>query len=89
MGMTNQENNRRENEANSHRNNDDPTGNEEESNTHDTRGREETIQASTARSPPIYFGLFSGFIMLIALPENFQLLTTLKPYDGTGDPHFI
>ena len=86
MAAINWENNKRENEASGHQNNDDPTGDEEENNTYDTRGRQETIQTTITRGPPIYSRPFSEFIMLIAFPENFQLLTTLKPYDGTGDP---
>ena len=86
MVAMHQENNRRKNEASIHRNNDDPIRDEEEYNTRDTRGREETIQTTTIKGPSIYFGLFSEFIILIALLENFQLPTTLKSYDETRDP---
>ena len=40
-------NSRRENEASTHQNNDDPIGDEEENNTHITRGKEETYQITT------------------------------------------
>ena len=79
-------NSRRENEASTHQNNDDPIGDEEENNTHITRGKEETYQITTTQGLLIYSGPFSEFIMSIALSENFQLPTMLKPYDGIGDP---
>ena len=85
MVAMNRENNKRESEASSHRNNDDPTRDEEQ-NTHFTLRREEIIQTTTTQGLSIYSRPFSKFIMSIALLENFQLLTTLKPYDGTGDP---
>ena len=86
MAVMNRENNRRENEASSQHHNDGSVRDEEENNTHKTRGREETDQINTKQGPPIYSELFSEFIMSIALPENFQLPNTLKPYDGTRDP---
>ena len=43
MVAMNLENNRRENEASSHQNNDDLIGDEAENNIHNTRGREETF----------------------------------------------
>ena len=86
MAAMNRENNRRKNEAISHRNNDDPTGDKEENNTYNTRGREEAIQTTPTQGPLIYSGPFSEFIMSVAFPKNFQLSTMLKSYDGTGDP---
>ena len=86
MAMMNQKNNRRENEASSHRNIDDPTRDIEEDNTHNTCGRKETYQTTITQGLLKYSGPFSEFIMFVALLENFKLLMTLKPYDGIGDP---
>ena len=86
MVAMNLENNRRENEASSHQNNDDLIGDEAENNIHNTRGRKKTFQTTTTQGPSIYSKPFSECIMSLALPENFQLLMTLKPYDGTRDP---
>ena len=47
MARMNRETSRRENEASTHQNNDDPIGDEEENNTHITRGKEETYQITT------------------------------------------
>ena len=85
MATINRENTKRENEVSSHRNNDNTTNDKEENNTNSTCRREETIQMTTTQGPPVYSGPFSKFI---ALSENFQLPTILKPYDGTKDPHF-
>ena len=76
----------RENKASSHQNNDDPTIDEGENNTHNIYGRKETIQTTTTQGPPIYSTPFTEFIMSVALPENFQLLMMLKLYDGIGVP---
>ena len=67
----NWENSRRENEASSHQNNDNPTGDEKKINTHNTRGREETYQITTTRGLPIYLRPFSEFIMSMVFLENF------------------
>ena len=61
----------RENKASSHQNNDKPTRYEEENNTHNTRGREETIQITTTQGLPIYSELFSRVIMSVAFLKNF------------------
>ena len=87
MAAMNWKNNRRKNEASRHRNNDNPTRNEEKNNTHNTHGREETYMMTTTQGPPIYSGPFSEFIMLMVLQENFQLPMMLKPYDETRDPY--
>ena len=56
IAVMNQENNRKENEASSHWNNDNPTKHEEENNIHNTHGRGETYQMTITQGPPIYFG---------------------------------
>ena len=89
MVAMNRENSRRENEASSHCNNDGPAGDQEENNTYETRGREETIQMTTTQGLSVYSRPFSKFIMSIALLENFQLLNTLKSYDRIRDPNSI
>ena len=63
MAVMNRENRIRENEADSHYNNDGPVGGEEENNIHETHRREETNQTTTMQDPPIYFGPFSEFIV--------------------------
>ena len=78
MAVMNWENSRRGNEASSRRNNDDPIEDEEENNAHNTHGREETYQRTITQGLLIYLGSFLEFIMSIALPKNFQLLTMLK-----------
>ena len=35
---------------------------------------------------PVYSAPLSEFIMFVALPNNFKLPMTLRPYDGNGDP---
>ena len=82
----NWDNARKENEANSHQNNGDPTEIEEENNIKNTHGRIGTYQTTTTQGLPVYSGPFSEFIMSVAFLDNFKLLTTLRPYDGTGDP---
>ena len=77
MAAMNQENSKRENEANSRQNNDDSTRDKEENNTCNTRRREKTYQMTTTQGPLIYFERFSEFIMSMVLPENFN---------GTSDP---
>ena len=67
MAAMNLENSKRENEASSRQNNDDPTGDKEENNTHNIRGREETNQMTTTKGLPIYAGPFLEFIMSMAL----------------------
>ena len=86
MAIMNQENSKKKNKASSYQNNDDPTKDKEENNTHDTCGREETYQTTTTQGLPIYSGPFLEFILFVALPKNFKLPTTLKPYYGIGDP---
>ena len=86
MAAINRENSKRESEASSCQNSDNPTKDEEENNTHNTHRREETYQTTTSQASSINSGLFLEFIMSVALPKNFPLLMTLKPYDGIKDP---
>ena len=85
MVAMNRENNRRENEVSYYQNNDDPIGDEEKNNTHSTRQKEKTFKTTTTQGPSIYLGPFSEFNMSVTFPENFKLVTTLKPYNGTRD----
>ena len=86
MVAMNRENSRRENKASYYQNNDDPIGDEEKNNTHSTRQKEKTFKTITTQGPSIYMGPFSEFNMSMTFPENFKLLTILKPYNGTRDP---
>ena len=47
MATMNRENNRKENKASSYRNNDEPTRDEEENNTYNICGHDETFQTTT------------------------------------------